>query len=244
MGQAVSMINKTLGNDETKKTMDDAVMGLKATADAKVDMFYESIEAGQDSKLIPINRVVSKFRFTQCKVSQDAKTLKGEINGLIKDLAGGNWADAISDSATGIIQGMLGESTTSIQERTSYCVAMDPMGGIYRLDAYYLSYTFTAKALLDSVSNFIAVCVVKSSVDMRGLDDDSLRIIVNDSFSSISNDRKALLLEQVQIALLPTPPTDKQIQATAAIAKFWSENVQSAQVQSQALLASAKVNGA
>ena len=98
---------------------------------------------------------------------------------------------------------------------------MDPLGGVSRLDAFYMAYTFTAQGLIEDCQNFVACCVVKSSVDMKSLDDDSLRIIVNDSFASLSNSQKAELLQQVQIALLPAPPTDKQVAGTKALAQFW-----------------------
>lgn len=75
--------------------------------------------AGEDSKLIPINRVLSKFQFVQCKVSQDSNQLKSEIGGLIGDIAGGKWADAITDVASAAINGMLGSSAAGITERST-----------------------------------------------------------------------------------------------------------------------------
>ena len=46
MGQAASFVNAQLEqqNAEKKKNMDDALQGLKATADAKIALFYEKIE--------------------------------------------------------------------------------------------------------------------------------------------------------------------------------------------------------
>ena len=101
------------------------------------------------------------------------------------------------------------------------CISMDPLGGVSRLDAFYMAYTFTAQGLIEDCQNFVACCVVKSSVDMKSLDDDSLRIIVNDSFAGLTSAQKAGLLEQVQIALLPEPPTEKQVAGTKALAAFW-----------------------
>lgn len=61
--------------------------------------------------------ITGKFYFFQAKASTDAEKLKGEVKTLIGDLAGGHWADAISDAATDVIGGLLADSSASVEER-------------------------------------------------------------------------------------------------------------------------------
>ena len=93
------------------------------------------------------------------------------------------------------------------------------------LDQYYLSYNYTSEAFVKHISNSVACCVVKSSIDLKVLNDDTLRLIVNDSFPGLSNTKRAELYSAIAVAILPIPPTKAAMDATSALAKFWDDDV-------------------
>lgn len=98
---------------------------------------------------------------------------------------------------------------------------MDDLGGIARLDALYLAYTFKSQSLVTNAQNMVACMVIKSSVDAKNMDDNTLRIIVNDSFPQATPASKASVYESLAACLLNPPPTEQQIAATKALEQFW-----------------------
>lgn len=70
-----------------------------------------------DTKLLPMKFITGKFTFVQVTVAEDSATLSSQISKLIGDLAGGHWADAISDTAADIISGILGNSDAAVTQR-------------------------------------------------------------------------------------------------------------------------------
>ncbi|KAH7098180.1 hypothetical protein BKA62DRAFT_812119 [Auriculariales sp. MPI-PUGE-AT-0066] len=226
MGNTVSnMLKSITGADaeEKKKQIDDAMTGLRTAAEAKMDSFYDKIELGSDSKLIPIEKIVAQFRFLQCQVSKDPAEMKKQIKTLISDISGGHWADAIADTASTIIDGLIGSSSGGITEKSSYCIAMDPLGGVYRLDQYYFAYNFKSQGLVTSMQNVVACLAVKSSIQMASLTSDALRLVVNDSFTSLPPATRARLFEHVSVAVLQVPLSQEQIAATKALAELWEK---------------------
>ena len=101
-------------------------------------------------------------------------------------------------------------------------VSMNELGGVQRLDALYISYSFTSKAMITLAQNMVACMVVKSSVDCKDMDDNTLRLIVSDSFPGTANVKKAQLYEGLaQVVLIPGP-TDKRISATKALEALYA----------------------
>ena len=77
-----------------------------------------SIRGGkQDNKLLPMHYITGKFSFFQCRVSENSDDLKKQVKTLIGDLAGGHWADALSDAALDVIGDMLANSAASISQK-------------------------------------------------------------------------------------------------------------------------------
>lgn len=59
---------------------------------------------------------------------------------------------------------------------------------------------------------------------MTAVNDETLRVIVNDAFPTLSNSGRVKLYVQLATAILSVPPTEAQIRALEALAKFWDEN--------------------
>ncbi|KAL8790958.1 MAG: hypothetical protein Q9195_006103 [Heterodermia aff. obscurata] len=106
-------------------------------------------------------------------------------------------------------------------ERDIDATTVNPIGGVERLDAYYFAYTVTSKSLTTSTQNAVALVVVKSSVKIDNLDDDTFRVIVDDSFPSLTLAIRAQLYEKLAIIVLPTPPNEAKVTATTALEKLW-----------------------
>ena len=101
-------------------------------------------------------------------------------------------------------------------------VSMNELGGIQRLDAIYISYSFTSSAMIQLAQNMVACMIVKSSVDCKDLDDNTLRLIVSDSFPGTANVKKAQLYEDLAQVVLVPGPTEKQIAATKALEALYA----------------------
>lgn len=106
---------------------------------------------------------------------------------------------------------------------------MNSLGGVQRLDALYIAYSFTSQTMIKTAQNMVACMVVKSSVDCTHLDDNTLRIIVDDSFPSTSNVDKAKLYEDLAQVVLNPGPTDKQIAASKALEAYYAQSNPSSQ---------------
>ena len=110
---------------------------------------------------------------------------------------------------------------------------MNPLGGVQRLGTYFFAYSFTSQTLITNAQNMVACMVVKSSVDCKEMDDNTLRVIVNDSFVTLNNAQVAALYELLAEIVLPTPPTQAQIEATTALEKLYISMQSNPQTRAQ-----------
>jgi hypothetical protein len=87
MGAAISKFIETVeGQDEKKKTANDALNSLKALCDVKAKAFFDEIvsdTASAGAKLLPVDKVTAKDHQTYCNFSKDAKDTANEINNAI-----------------------------------------------------------------------------------------------------------------------------------------------------------------
>jgi hypothetical protein len=75
-------------------------------------------------------------------------------------------------------------------------ISIDPLGGISRLDTLFFVYNFSSEGLQKTAKSVVACCVVKSSADIKEVDDNTLRVLVNQCFeTSDLSLRKAIYLE-------------------------------------------------
>jgi hypothetical protein len=63
-------------------------------------------------------------------------------------------------------------------------ISIDPLGGISRLDTLFFVYNFSSEGLAKTAKSVVACCVVKSSADVKEVDDNTLRVLVNQCFET------------------------------------------------------------
>lgn len=63
-------------------------------------------------------------------------------------------------------------------------ISIDPLGGISRLDTLFFVYNFSSEGLQKTAKSVVACCVVKSSADVKEVDDNTLRVLVNQCFET------------------------------------------------------------
>lgn len=118
MGASFSALKEATSGDP-KQVLNDALNSLEALAAVKMDDFYQKTENQADSFLLPIDKITGKFLFMQAKAETNTTGLQQQVSGLISDLAGGHWADALASTAADIISDLLGSSSASVAERSS-----------------------------------------------------------------------------------------------------------------------------
>ena len=104
-----------------------------------------------------------------------------------------------------------------IADRANSMVSVNELGGVERLDVYYFAYAFTSQKLLTNVRNVVASVVVKSSVQIDDIDDNTLRVLVNNSFPTLSADVRIQLYEQLCLIVPKNPPSETVQTATKAM---------------------------
>jgi hypothetical protein len=63
-------------------------------------------------------------------------------------------------------------------------ISIDPLGGISRLDTYFFVYKFSSKGLMKTAEAVIACSIVKSSAETSDVNDNTLRVLVNQCFET------------------------------------------------------------
>ncbi|MCJ1407425.1 hypothetical protein MMC19_001496 [Ptychographa xylographoides] len=78
--------------------------------------------------------------------------------------------------------------------------------------------------LIQNAQNVVASAVIKSSVKTDNMDDNTLRVIINDSFPSLPENGRAEIYEQMAIIILPQPPSNAKTQAAQALEQIYKNN--------------------
>jgi hypothetical protein len=111
MGVAVSkFIEEVEGQDEKKKTANDALNALKVLCDVKAKAFFDEIvsdTASAGAKLLPVNKVTAKDHSTYCNFKKDAESTSNEINSAIGSFIKGEVVSIVCFHIALIIDGRI-----------------------------------------------------------------------------------------------------------------------------------------
>ncbi|KAK4211497.1 hypothetical protein QBC37DRAFT_426769 [Rhypophila decipiens] len=188
MGAAVSAIRDQIDKIDDAKGKEaeikEALENMRQTAQDLLDGFNERIRnRDHDTHLIPISKILNHFEYIQC-TSANKDNIGPAIKDAVKDFSTGPVADGIANLASSVIGKLLGESGGSRQMQTRYTISIDPLGGISRLDTLFFCYNFESEGLKKTAKSVVACCVVKSSADVKEVDDNTLRVLVNQCFET------------------------------------------------------------
>ncbi|QRW11899.1 hypothetical protein RhiLY_10898 [Ceratobasidium sp. AG-Ba] len=215
MGAMISEVKSQIDKmDNLKQKQDEikeALENMQLMATDQLDLFNERIRnPGYDTHLIPISKILDNFQYIMCTTSNHDK-IGTSIKEAIKDFSTGTIANGIANLAENIFKRLLGESSGDRFLQTHYTISVDELGGIARLDTLFFVYNFRAAGLRDTAGSVCAACVVKSSADVTSIDDNTLRVIVNQCFETSDKNLRKQILAEVQAAVAesrkhPEPP--------------------------------------
>ncbi|KAG9123964.1 hypothetical protein FRC07_013355 [Ceratobasidium sp. 392] len=205
MGAAISEMKSQIERADNLKGKEDeikeALENMRVMAADQLATFNERIRNREhDTHLIPISKILSSFEYIQCSTSNH-DTIGEGIKDAVKDFSSGPVADGIANLAGSVFKRLLGESSGSRQLQTRYTISIDPLGGISRLDALFFVYNFSASGLMSTVGSVCAACIVKSSADVTSVDDNTLRVLVNQCFETSSIDLRKAIYGELRDAL-------------------------------------------
>lgn len=80
-------------------------------------------------------------------------------------------------------------------------ISVDPLGGISRLDTLFFVYSFQSEGIMKLSQSVVAACVVKSSADTSAVDENTLRVLINQAFESSALELQVSIFEQISKTL-------------------------------------------
>ncbi|KAF5017829.1 hypothetical protein F66182_10211 [Fusarium sp. NRRL 66182] len=205
MGAAVSAIRDQVDKADDAKGKEaeikEALENMRQTAQDLLDQFNERIRNSEhDTHLIPISKILNHFEYIQC-TSEKSDNIGPAIKDAVSDFSNGPVADGIANLAASVIGKLLGESSGSRHLQTRYAISIDPLGGISRLDTLFFCYNFTSEGLAKTAKSVVACCVVKSSADVTKVDDNTLRVLVNQCFETSDLSLRKAIYSELRDAL-------------------------------------------
>ena len=88
-------------------------------------------------------------------------------------------------------------------------ISIDWLGGISRLDYYIFTYTFASTELARKKASVIACCVVESSANIKGIDPNTLRVIISRAFRGGDVAHSTLSAIYAQLITAMNEPQDR-----------------------------------
>jgi len=190
---------------DAKETLDR----LEEMAHDRIDLFYDKIgHDDRDKKLIPIDKVLNKFTYIGVSVEEDGGIWVQEVDKAVNQFAFGPIAQGLSLLATNNITRMLTSNAGQRQIVEGYTISIDWLGGISRLDYYFFVYTFCSSELVRKRTSLIAACVVESSAVVKGMDDNTLRVIIARAFRGGDVPRGVLSAIYTQLTIAMKQPNN------------------------------------
>ncbi|KZV77271.1 hypothetical protein PENSPDRAFT_679455 [Peniophora sp. CONT] len=218
MGGFLSTLQKELTkpNDEMEKMTDELLKSLFKRVEESLDTFYEQISnSAHDAKLLPIDRVVSKKIFVRAVTATDTQDTIGNIvDSLVDTFDKGPSAKGIGQIAKGVVSMLMGKSKGEMVRDQTYACRLNEVNGLSRLDVLFLAYNTESASIVQRTSTVIGCCVVSSSVDMKGLNDNTLRVVTGECFGSLPRAHQELIFADFYWKVMrktdPKPLTDEE----------------------------------
>ncbi|KAI8623251.1 hypothetical protein F5Y19DRAFT_459071 [Xylariaceae sp. FL1651] len=202
MGQQVSALIDAFDNDaEKEKLANDALNSLVELAKLQIAAFELAISNPNfDAKKIPIDQIISSDSIIQAKISNTPADIGKVINDTFSAFAEGHVADGIAKLVNSGLTLLLGSYSANTSTRDTYVITTGDLGGVFRIDMHFFAYRFTSTQLKESVKEVLAVSIVISSADLSTVSDNTLRVIVQQTYSESTKDEQTAIYEQLKKA--------------------------------------------
>ncbi|KAL1615221.1 hypothetical protein SLS54_009152 [Diplodia seriata] len=200
-------------NATARETL-ETLSNLENMANSTLDHFNARIlnRAG-DAAEIPIDKIVSKTRFIRAYSSTPEK-IPDEIHSCIKAFASGPMGTEIKEIAENAAQQLAGTSPGQRAVIEQSAITLDEIMGLCRLDVCFFSYIVKTKSVAETCQVVLACCVAVSSVAVADIEENTLRVIVRNSFYNHSPAVKKLVFDEMFWKILrkrdETPLTEEE----------------------------------
>ncbi|KAI0528344.1 hypothetical protein GGR58DRAFT_509588 [Xylaria digitata] len=202
MGQTISAVVDKFDDDSAKqKLADDALNSLLEMAKLQVSAFKLAISNPNfDAKLIPIEKILSSESVIQANIQNTPTNVGGVIKDAFSAFANGPVVDGIATLINSGLKVLLGSYSGNTSTRDTYLISTGTLGGVYRVDIHFFAYRFRSDQLKDVTKEVLAVSVVISSAELKGLSNNTLRNIVQQTYGTSTNEEQEKIFQQIKTA--------------------------------------------
>ncbi|USP72755.1 hypothetical protein yc1106_00029 [Curvularia clavata] len=235
MGGTLSTIRQQAEDASGTEKMEAAALEtlkvLEQMANDQLLAFYEKIEnTANDSKLIPIDKVLTKYTFVRAMTSK-SEDIGEPIKKCANSFSRGPLADGIATLATTVITELLGASQGQRVHDERYAIRLNDFGGISRLDAFFFVYKIQSESIIQKCYSVVACCVVESSVDAKDLNENTVKVVIGQAYGGSPASTQQLIWKQMYWDVFrkkdKTPLTDDEVQEkkadATALKAYWDK---------------------
>ncbi|KAF8671794.1 hypothetical protein RHS04_08120 [Rhizoctonia solani] len=164
--------------DENDRQLQELLDHMVKLAKSHVQFFNERIRNSKnDQHLIPIDRILGTFDYVSCEVNK-SDMINDIVKNAVKQFSSERSAEGIIQTTHSVITKFSDQPPGVQHTHTQYLISVDPLGGIARLDVFYFFHKSTPN------HSVLALGIVKSSINPVDVDDNALRVLVNQCFET------------------------------------------------------------
>ncbi|PQE25762.1 tyrosine phosphatase protein [Rutstroemia sp. NJR-2017a BBW] len=202
MGQQISAVVEKFDDDSAKqKLADDAMNSLLEMAKLQVAAFKLAISNPNfEAKLIPIEKILSSDSVIQASIENTPTNIGSVITDSFSAFASGEVVKGITTIINSGLKILLGTYSGNISTRDIYLISTGKIGGVFRVDIHFFAYRFRSDQLKSVTKEVLSVSIVISSAELNGLSDNTLRNIVQQTYSASTSEEQQSIYEQIKAA--------------------------------------------
>jgi hypothetical protein len=194
MGETIS---KLLGNaeEETK----DLFETLMKVAELKEELFKKELLATVNNPLeLPIELMIKFNKELRVNVGSDAAKVKEEIKKCVNQFSNDKCAEGITTIAESAITFLVGESSKGHTEKREYGLFVTKNGGIARIDILVYKFESSSQKFISTHGKVGLFLYAISAANVEKLTENSLTVLIDNSFPDISKDGFEALSDEVK----------------------------------------------
>lgn len=199
-GTISSFIDHSASDKEAAK---DAMNSLKKLADTKKDKFDLGLyELAQNLQEIPIDKKVEAYSLNQISVEKNMDKVGEGINNALGSFVHGNFLSGFETLITNGLKLLFSNYSENESELRRFLIFVGKHGGIHRLDYELYSYRFESDSLTKYTETVTLVTFVHSSVDPKKLDVGTVRVLLENMYNDLPDDKfqelEDMIIKEIQ----------------------------------------------